>query len=146
MKFRYPLQKLVDLKSNEKEQAEWLLSEAIVVLNEEQEAMRRLEGEQSEAMMLMEHAALHSSSVARMQELQQYVLYTEQQIQLKSGDVSRAQSDVDERRQCLNGKMKEEQVWNKAREKARQQFAALMLKKEQEELDEMALNRRARMI
>lgn len=146
MKFRYPLQKLVDLKSNEKEQAEWLLSEAIVVLNEEQEAMRRLEDERSQAMTLMENAALSSSAVARMQQLQQYVQHTERQIQLKTGDVSRAQSEVDERRQRLSGKMKEEQVWNKAREKARLQFAALMLKKEQEELDEMALNRRARMI
>ena len=36
MRFRYPLQKLVDLKTNQKEQAEWMLSEAIADLQREE--------------------------------------------------------------------------------------------------------------
>ena len=39
LSFRYSLQKIVDLKKNEKTQAEWILSHAMGVLQEEEHSL-----------------------------------------------------------------------------------------------------------
>jgi flagellar FliJ protein len=67
-------------------------------------------------------------------------------IRLKSRDVEGARTDVTDKQFVLSGKMMEEKVWTKAKEKAQLQFTAILMKKEQEELDEIALNRRIQTI
>lgn len=142
MRFRYPLQKLVDLKTNEKEQAEWVLAEAVGRLQQEERSLAELKDERFRVGQQLEHASLHKTTISRMQQLQQYAQHLEQQIRLKTQDVERAQADVEDKQLALTGKMMEEKIWTKAKEKAQAQFVAIVLKKEQEELDEMALGRR----
>lgn len=45
MKFQFPLQKIVDLKGNEKTQAEWILSQALSTLREEEQFLHELNEE-----------------------------------------------------------------------------------------------------
>jgi flagellar FliJ protein len=146
MRFRYPLQKLVDLKTNEKEQAEWMLSEAVGQLQQEQQALTELEAELARVGEELAHASIHRTTISQMQLLQHYSQHLEQQIRLKTKDVDRAQANVTDKQQVLTGKMMEEKVWTKAKEKAQLQFTAIVMKKEQEELDEIALNRRVQTI
>ncbi|GJM75556.1 hypothetical protein HMSSN036_77720 [Paenibacillus macerans] len=47
MKFRYVYQKVLDLKSNEKTQAEWMLSAAVGELQSEQRSLEQLFEEQA---------------------------------------------------------------------------------------------------
>lgn len=146
MQFRYPLQKLVDLKTNEKEQAEWMLSEALGRLSREEQSLKELEDEQRRAGEALQAASAGRTTISRMQQLQAYRELLEQRIRLKIGDVRKAQSDVDDKRSRLVEKTLEEKVWHKAREKAQLKFTAFVRKKEQAELDEIALNRRVRTI
>ncbi|GAA3406657.1 flagellar export protein FliJ [Paenibacillus hodogayensis] len=145
MRFRYPLQKLVDLKTNEKEQAEWVLSEAIGRLQQEEQSLSELEVERRSVGEELEQAA-RGTTISQIQLLQQYSQHLEQQIRLKAHDVERAKANVADKQQALTAKMMEEKVWSKAKEKAQAQFTALLLKKEQEELDEIALTRRIQTI
>ncbi|TNJ64295.1 flagellar export protein FliJ [Paenibacillus hemerocallicola] len=146
MRFRYPLQKLVDLKTNEKEQAEWMLSEAVGQLQQEQQALTELEEELARVGEELAYASIHRTTISQMQLLQHYSQHLEQQIRLKTKDVDRAQANVTDKQHVLTGKMMEEKVWTKAKEKAQLQFTAIVMKKEQEELDEIALNRRVQTI
>lgn len=146
MRFRYPLQKLVDLKKNEKEQAEWMLSEALGQLRQERQALTELEAELARVAEELAYASIHRTTISQMQLLQHYSQHLEQQIRLKAKDVDRAQANVTDKQQSLTGKMMEEKVWTKAKEKAQLQFTAIVMKKEQEELDEIALNRRVQTI
>ena len=146
MRFRYPLQKLVDLKTNEKEQAEWMLSEALGRLQREESALSELMAEQAQVGEELENASARSTAISRMQLLQHYSQHLEQMIRLKLRDVDGAKTDVADKQLALSGKMMEEKVWTKAKEKAQLQFTAILMKKEQEELDEIALNRRIQTI
>ncbi|MBD2862754.1 flagellar export protein FliJ [Paenibacillus oceani] len=142
MRFRYPLQKLVDLKTNQKEQAEWMLSEAIADLQREELALSELRAEQGRLAAELEQASIRRTTISQMQMLQLYLQHLDRQIHSKCEDVGRAQANVSEKQQYLTEKLKEEKVWTKAKEKAQSQFTAFVLKKEQDELDELALNRR----
>ncbi|PYI50369.1 flagellar export protein FliJ [Paenibacillus flagellatus] len=146
MRFRYPLQKLVDLKTNEKEQAEWMLSEAVGALQREELTLAELLAEHRRVAEELESASARKTTISQIQMLQHYLQHMEQQIRAKSNDVHRAQSNVADKQQALTEKMMEEKVWTKAKEKAHRQFTAFVLKKEQEEMDEIALTRRAQTI
>ncbi|GJM75557.1 hypothetical protein HMSSN036_77730 [Paenibacillus macerans] len=54
----------------------------------------------------------------KLQELQRYMEYIEQSIARKLGDVKRAELNVEQKKSILNGKMLDEKVWLKAKEKS----------------------------
>lgn len=138
MKFRYVYQKVVDLKSNEKTQAEWMLSAAIGELQTEQCSLEQLQEEKSRIHAMILNEMENSASMIKLQELQRYMDYLEDSITRKIGDVRRAEVNVDHKKTILSGKMLDEKVWLKAKEKAKAKFQHEMLLREQNELDEMA--------
>lgn len=138
MKFRYAYQKVVDLKSNEKTQAEWMLSAAVGELQAQQRSLEQLFLDRSNAMAEIQLEMANTASVVKLQELQYYMDYLEVCIMRKTGDVKRAEVNVDKKKSHLTGKMLDEKVWLKAKEKAKQKFQHEMLLREQNELDEMA--------
>ncbi|RRJ65356.1 flagellar export protein FliJ [Paenibacillus oralis] len=138
MKFRYVYQKVLDLKSNEKTQAEWMLSAAVGELQSEQRSLEQLFEEQARTASAIQYEMENSASMQRLQELQRYMEYIEQSITRKLGDVKRAELNVEQKKTILNGKMRDEKVWLKAKEKAKEKFQHEMLLREQNELDEMA--------
>jgi len=85
------------------------------------------------------------ATISQLMLLQHYVDHIGQQIEEKNKHVEEAQKLVLNKREHLAGKMLEEKVWTKAKEKAYQRFTAKLLNKEQQELDEIATNRFARM-
>jgi flagellar FliJ protein len=138
MKFRYSFQQIVDLKNNERTQAEWFLSEAIGKLRAEESSLHELQCEKNR---LQEEIASSSAGVTTVSQLlvvQEYVDHLSQQIMKKHRDVQAAQQHVAQKQQALTDRMLDEKVWNKAREKAYRKFTAVVRKKEQEALDEMA--------
>jgi len=122
--FRYPLQKIVDLKTNEKTQAEWILSHAMTVLQEEEQSLHSLHSEKSDI-----HADL-SSAVG-----------VDLRITKKVKDVERAEQNVVHKKGHLSAKMIDEKVWSKAKDKAKMIFEGIERTKEQQILDEMATTR-----
>ncbi|MED4956608.1 flagellar export protein FliJ [Paenibacillus macerans] len=138
MKFRYVYQKVLDLKSNEKTQAEWMLSAAVGELQSEQRSLEQLFEAQARTASAIQDEMENSASMLKLQELQRYMEYIEQSIARKLGDVKRAELKVEQKKSILNGKMLDEKVWLKAKEKAKEKFQHEMLLREQNELDEMA--------
>ncbi|GAA0134148.1 hypothetical protein YSY43_09880 [Paenibacillus sp. YSY-4.3] len=138
MKFRYVYQKVVDLKSNQKTQAEWMLSAAVGHLQAEQRSLELLEEDKLRTFSAIQSAMENKASMIELQELQRYMDYLENCIESKQGDIRRAEVNVEKKKAVLNGKMLDEKVWLKAKEKAKHKFQHEMLLREQNELDEIA--------
>ncbi|WP_166237973.1 flagellar export protein FliJ [Paenibacillus turpanensis] len=142
MRFRYPLQKVLDLKMNETSQAEWMLSQALSELHALEEKLQALHGEIDFCRAKL--ASESHMTISDMLMVQQYTEHLSAMQKQQEREITKAQGAVLERRQELQRKMLDEKVWQNAKEKARSQFNALFLKQEQERLDEMATIRHAR--
>lgn len=142
MKFRYAFEKLVELKNNEKSYAEWLLSNSIGKLHRAESSLQLLIQDKDEAYQHIHHAGKGKIAVSQLQQMQDYMHFLDRQIEETSRHVERAQAEVTERQTELTEKMKEEKIWQKAKEKAYEHFISIARKKEQEVLDEMAQIRR----
>ena len=140
MRFRYPLQKIVDLKSTEKNHAEWMLSRALGTLRNEQSALRELMEERERVWEQLAESSVRTT-VSQMKLLQEYADHLDRRIRRKS-----AEANVAEKQNVLAEKMKEEQVWTKVKQKAYEQFVMTVRKKEQDQLDEIALTRSVRTV
>lgn len=138
MKFHYAFQKIVDLKTNEKHQAEWMLSSAIGKLQAEEKSLHELYELRDEMYRAQEEAVAKSAPVAEVRNIQQYAEYLEQCIHRKRDDIRRAHVNVEKNQKFLTEKMMDEKVWLKAREKSKERFRHASLLREQNELDEMA--------
>lgn len=138
MAFRFSLQKVVDLKSNQKSQAEWMLSKALARQREEEETLARLEQDRTKLRDWLDNAARAPVPAGDLADLEQYIHHLDGLIRQKNGDLSRARKAVDDTRQHLMERTLDEKVWMKARERAFERYRAFVLKKEQQELDEMA--------
>lgn len=141
MRFRYTFQKIVDLKGTEKTHAEWCLSQAIRKLREEESALAKLQASLDEVLSKLNASAANSTKISDLMLLQSYADHFADGIHKKLLDISEAQYDVQRKQEELNSKMLDEKIWNKAKEKAFNKFQIELLKKEQSQLDEMALVR-----
>ncbi|TVY10655.1 flagellar export protein FliJ [Paenibacillus cremeus] len=141
MRFRYSFQKIVDLKTNEKTQAEWMLSQAMVTLREEENHLNELEYAKIEMQEELHKASGQRTTVSNLLLLQSYVDHIDQSIHSKQKDLETAKVVVQEKQDDLTEKMLQEKVWTKAKEREYRKFTLLMLKTEQNQLDEMATNR-----
>lgn len=141
MKFRYPFQKLVDLKSNEKSQAEWFLSKAIGRLRDEEMSLHELRMLKERIYDELNVSSQRKVTVAEIVHMQSYIDHLDQKIMEKNKDIQSANIEVTLKRSHLNDKVIEEKVWHKAKEKAFEHFQVTLRKKEQEEMDEIAGNR-----
>jgi flagellar FliJ protein len=140
-RFKYAFQKIVDLKANEKTQAEWLLSEAIGKVREEESYMTLLCSEKDGLQEQLSTVSSGKTTISEIMMLQQFVDQVSQRIVHKNNDLQHAKKAMYTKQDVLNGKVLEEKIWTKAKDRAQQSFAAVVLKKEQEQLDEMATNR-----
>ncbi|EXX91329.1 flagellar export protein FliJ [Paenibacillus darwinianus] len=137
-KYRYPLQRIVDLKTSEKTQAEWMLSAAIGKLHEEERKLEQLASELAGCQERLHAAASEGIPLAELQLIQHYISYLESRIDCKKQDVRCAQTEVEHEQGRLSLKMMDEKIWLKTKEKALDAFLQDMRLKEQNELDEMA--------
>lgn len=141
MKFRFPLQKIVDLKGNEKTQAEWLLSQALSKLRDEEQFLQELNDEISRQHECLSRSSENPIPIVDIQFIQAYIIHLEKQIEHKRVDVQNAQVNVQGKQSILMDRSVDEKVWIKAREKALNLFTATSLKKDQQDMDEMASTR-----
>ncbi|KRE39842.1 flagellar export protein FliJ [Paenibacillus sp. Soil522] len=136
--FRYSFQKVVDLKASEKTQAEWTLSSAIGALTEEELSLELLRAKQREWEGKLHEATRIAVPLSELQVIQHYLDHLVACITSKLKDVLQAQKAVEQSRLKLSDKMKDEKVWLKAKDHARDRFQHAMQIKEQNELDELA--------
>lgn len=138
MKFHYAFQKIVDLKSNEKTQAEWMLSSAIGKLQAEEKSLNELYEMRDQMYRAQQEVASRCAPVAEIRNIQVYAEYLEECIERKRDDIRIAHVNVTKKQKVLSDKMLDEKVWLKARDKSQEKFRHESLLREQNELDEMA--------
>jgi flagellar FliJ protein len=128
----------VDLKANEKTQAEWMLSSALGELQAQEKSLDELLVQRSTLMLSLQNAAENRTPMSKIIEMQSYVDYLDKCIARKHSDINKAHVEVQHKQDNLNTKMLDEKVWLKARDKAKNIFQQDMILREQNELDEMA--------
>ncbi|NMO96158.1 flagellar export protein FliJ [Paenibacillus lemnae] len=143
MKFNYAFQKIVDLKGNEKAQAEWMLSAALGELQSEEKSLHELLFKREEIGSALQRAAQQSAPISEIRSLQSYVEYLDVCITKKENDIQSAHRNVHHKQERLQETMLDEKVWLKAKEKSSEKFRQESLLREQNELDEMATVRYA---
>ncbi|SET43758.1 flagellar export protein FliJ [Paenibacillus sp. NFR01] len=138
MRFHYTFQKVVDLKGNERTQAEWMLSSALGELQAQEKSLDELLSQRYEMVLALQSAAQQATPMAKIREMQDYVEYLDSCIARKHSDINLAHQEVQHKQDQLNTKMLDEKVWLKAKDKAQAIFQHNMNLREQNELDEMA--------
>jgi flagellar FliJ protein len=143
VKFRYPLQKIVDLKGSEKSMAEWEYAAALGKLRTEEERFEELRRYREETMRRLAEQTLRPTPLAEVQRLQSEIEWLDQRMKHQRAEVRKAEELSALRQRKLADKMVDEKVWLKAREKAHERFRSEALAREQNELDEIAVMRAA---
>ncbi|TLS49847.1 flagellar export protein FliJ [Paenibacillus antri] len=138
MKFVYAFQKVLDVKTNEKKQAESLLSQAIG-------AMTQAERELSDLMLAkyryqekLADDATKGRPMADMIAGQQYVDHLEERIRTSKRALLTAEKAVNELREKLTDRSVDEKVWLNMKDRAFAVHRAEVERRSQYELDEMA--------
>ncbi|WP_410515011.1 flagellar export protein FliJ [Paenibacillus sp. BR2-3] len=138
MRFHYTFQKVVDLKGNEKTQAEWMLSTALGELQAQEKSLDELLVQRNEVIFSLQSSAEQRTSMIKIREMQDYVDFLDKCIARKHAEINRAHQEVQHKQDQLSTKVLDEKVWLKAKDKAQQLFQQSMNLREQNELDEMA--------
>ncbi|WP_028595576.1 flagellar export protein FliJ [Paenibacillus assamensis] len=136
--FQYPFQKVLDLKTNTKKQAEWMLSQAIGELQAEEDSLSRVKKERHDATITLQELVNACAPVHELQMWQHHILHLDEKLIVHYQRVKQAEGVVSTKQSALHQCMSDEKLWVKAREKAEQQFKLQVSLMEQNELDEMA--------
>jgi flagellar FliJ protein len=143
MSFRYPLQKIVDLKGSEKSMAEWEYAASLGKLKKEEERLSDLRREREDVELELQAMATKPTPLTRLIMMQHYLEALDERIKLQTEGVRTAVNQMTASQTRLKGKMVDEKVWLNARDRALERFRSDRLAKEQNELDEIAIVRSA---
>jgi len=141
MRFRYPLQKIVDLKGSEKSMAEWEYAASLGKLSEAEASLRELLQERRAVEDRVSESASVRVTLADLASLQCYLDALDVKIRRQTECVETAEALVRLKQRKLAEKSVDEKVWLNARDKAYQIHRYEWLNKQQNELDEMAIVR-----
>lgn len=140
-KFQYPLQKILDLKEREKEQAEWAFGKSVQKKNEEEEKLMRMHERKEELTIHLFQIQADTCSAAQLLDITRYRQTMDKAIQLQQKTLYGCEQEMEAHKQRLTMKMQETQLWNKLREKAKDSFDEAEKLRDQKEMDEIGINR-----
>lgn len=141
MKFTFKLQKVLDLKTNEKKQAEHVLSQSIGEMVNAEREYAEIAKEKLRVQQELAEQVGGTLRAAEMIALQQYIDFLDERLSAAKRKITAAERRVEEHRALLTERTVEEKVWLKAKEKAYEMYRTEAMKQEQSETDEMALMR-----
>ncbi|GED58182.1 flagellar export protein FliJ [Brevibacillus formosus] len=135
--FQFHLQKVLDLKEKEKEQAEWAFGKSIQRKNEEEWKLSQLTEHHDEMTMKLQEVQMQTCSAAQLISITQYQQSVARSIQNQQRTLHGCEQDVERCQSRLTERMKESQLWQRLREKSLHQFLDDQKQREQKELDEI---------
>ncbi|MED4750124.1 flagellar export protein FliJ [Brevibacillus choshinensis] len=135
--FQFHLQKVLDLKEKEKEQAEWAFGKSVQRKNEEEWKLYRLHEHHDEMSLLLQDAQTQMCSAAQLIQISQYKQSVERSIKSQKHTLHGCEQDVERCQSRLTERMKESQLWQRLRERSHTQFMDMEKVREQKELDEI---------
>ncbi|MFS0553050.1 flagellar export protein FliJ [Brevibacillus sp. 179-C9.3 HS] len=135
--FQFHLQKVLDLKEKEKEQAEWAFGKSIQRKNEEEWKLSQLTDHHEEMTMKLQEVQMQTCSAAQLISITQYQQSVARSITNQQRTLHGCEQDVERCQSRLTERMKESQLWQRLREKSLHQFLDDQKQREQKELDEI---------
>ncbi|BAH44455.1 MULTISPECIES: flagellar export protein FliJ [Brevibacillus] len=135
--FQFHLQKVLDLKEKEKEQAEWAFGKSIQRKNEEEWKLSQLTEHHDEMTMRLQEVQMQTCSASQLISITQYQQSVARSIQNQQRTLHGCEQDVERCQSRLTERMKESQLWQRLREKSLHQFLDDQKQREQKELDEI---------
>ncbi|MFI8710819.1 flagellar export protein FliJ [Brevibacillus brevis] len=135
--FQFHLQKVLDFKEKEKEQAEWAFGKSIQRKNEEEWKLSQLTEHHDEMTIRLQEVQMQTCSAAQLISITQYQQSVARSIQNQQRTLHGCEQDVERCQSRLTERMKESQLWQRLREKSLHQFLDDQKQREQKELDEI---------
>lgn len=135
--FKFHLQKVLDLKEKEKEQAEWAFGKSIQRKNEEEWKLFQLHEHHDQMTNLLQDVQEQTCSAAQLISITQYQQSVARSITNQQRTLSGCEQDVERCQSRLTERMQESQLWNRLRERSLHQFLDAEKQREQKELDEI---------
>jgi flagellar FliJ protein len=135
--FQFHLQKVLDLKEKEKEQAEWAFGQSVQRKNEEEWKLTRLTEHRDELTRMLHTVQTERCSAAQLIEITRYRQSVERSIASQQRTLHGCYQEVERCQRRLTERMQESQLWQRLREKAQEHFREEEKRREQKELDEI---------
>jgi flagellar protein FliJ len=135
--FRFQLQKVLDVKEKEKEQAEWAFGKSVQRKNEEELKLFRLTEHHEAVTNMLHEEQSQTCSAAQLIQISQYRQAVERSIANQRRTLYGCEQEVERCQRRLTERMRETQLWQRLREKALGQFLYAERLREQKELDEI---------
>ncbi|MGG1661417.1 flagellar export protein FliJ [Brevibacillus sp. NRS-1366] len=135
--FQFHLQKVLDLKEKEKEQAQWAFGKSIQRKNEEEWKLFQLNEHHDQMTHLLQEVQEQTCSAAQLISITQYQQSVARSITNQRRTLNGCEQDVERCQSRLTERMQESELWNRLRERSLHQFLDAEKQREQKELDEI---------
>ncbi|MGC5324119.1 flagellar export protein FliJ [Brevibacillus sp. SYSU BS000544] len=139
--FQFHLQKILDLKEKEKEQAEWAFGKSVQKKNEEETKLYQLTELRNEVTESLYSIQSEPRSISELMQFVQYQQSVDKKIESQRRTVNGCEQEIERCQTRLTFHMTESKLWNRLKEKARESFDENIKQREQKELDEIGINR-----
>lgn len=139
--FQFHLQKILDLKEKEKEQAEWAFGKSVQKKNEEESKLYQLTELRNDVTESLYSLQSETRSVSDLMQVVRYQQSVDRMIDSQRRTVTGCEQEIERCQTRLTFHMTESKLWNRLKEKAKENFDENTKQREQKELDEIGINR-----
>jgi flagellar FliJ protein len=140
-KFHFHLQKVLDLKEKETEQAKWAFGKSVQRKIEEETKLFQLTERREKITLYLQQVQNRVCSAAELIDITRFRQAIDHAINVQQNTLYGCEQEMEKCKQRLTVRMQESQLWQRLREKAEEQFNAQEKLREQKELDEIGINR-----
>ena len=139
--FNFPLEKVVNLKEKNREQAEWAYSKNLQHLNEEKDKLNLLLENKNGLRRQMQSDQKKGTSIIEIDHSQKYIHYLDQLIQNQQNSIKILEESLALQLEELKTVKVDEKKWLNFREKKWQQYLIEFNQYEQKEMDDLVNKR-----
>ncbi len=139
--FRFHLQKILDLKEKEKEQAEWAFGASLEKKREEEAKLTHLTEHHEAVTRSLYILQQETCSAAQLLEVTRYRQAVDRAIINQQQKLYGCDQEVERCQKRLASRVQESQLWQRLRDKAAEHFEQAEKLREQKEMDEIGINR-----
>ncbi|WP_255436011.1 flagellar export protein FliJ [Pseudalkalibacillus hwajinpoensis] len=135
--FQFPFQRILDVKENEKAQAQLEMAEVLKVQVDLERAISSLEQEIYSMRGRLEQRQLDGLSITELLRGEEHIAYLERQIQEQKNQLKLINIQLSSQQDALAAKVKEEKTWQSIKETRKEEFHRDLQILEQNELDDL---------
>ncbi|MBG9773701.1 flagellar export protein FliJ [Brevibacillus laterosporus] len=139
--FRFHMQKVLDLKEKETEQAQWAFGRSVQQKQQEEQKLYQLvdkRNDMSDSLVDMQHDACSASDLLAVTRFQQVV---DRQIATQKRRIIGCDKEIERCKEKLHFHLQESKLWSTLRDKAQTKYIEWQNQVEQKEMDEIGTNR-----